>query len=258
MDAMGLGKTLEALLHIRLRALAITARGVITKPTLILAPSIAHEDWITMAERMGLDIILYHGENDRKGSARRKDIRATLKQWGPASEEQRQKNPGQVLRNKKFDKYFNSDKLETITSFTIILTTLHTWRLRTLVEEEKLDEDGERNGESSYSNRFVGLIHRIILDEAHIIRPGSDSKDNLMWWAIYTVHAKFRWSMSASPMFNRAANVKALLGILFREEWNQEADDAFNIPGDFNPYELEASDDIRLRKLGIFMNRKTS
>ena len=92
-----------------------------------------------MAERVDLKVILCHGDNDSKSSARRKDIRATAKHWQPATKEQREKNPGQAFRHKKYDRFFSMDKLETIASLTITLTALHTWRIRTLGQEEEVD-----------------------------------------------------------------------------------------------------------------------
>ena len=101
-----------------------------------------------MAERVSLKVILYHGDNDSESSARRKDLRATVKQWEPATKEQREKNPEQVLRHKKYDKFFSTDKLETIASLTTISTTLHTWKIRTLVQEDEMDDEGKKQAMS--------------------------------------------------------------------------------------------------------------
>ena len=58
--------------------------------------------------------------------------------------------------------------------------------------------------------------------------------DQLMWWAVVSVNAKYRWLMTASPMCNRADDLKALLGILYRKEWREDAEDEYDIPANYD------------------------
>ena len=69
---MGLGKTLEACLHVPLAAIKATADRKVLHPGLILPPSIGHEDWTDIAARMGLSVILHCRENDKSPGMKHK------------------------------------------------------------------------------------------------------------------------------------------------------------------------------------------
>lgn len=230
-DAMRLGKALEAPNYTSSQPGSYRRPDI--WPTLVFAAEISHEDRINMAERMGVQVILFYGENDNQ-NRKRKDIRATSNAWQSATLEQQQKNPGQFPKNKKFDKFFNLERIEPISSSTIVLTTLQTWRGRTTEEVPLLDKDGESTGKPIWTNRLEGKFERVVVDEVHYIRAAGDKRENFNWWGRvkYSVKARYRWLMSANSMSNQGKDLQGLLGILYREEWNSE----YEMADDFNVY----------------------
>ncbi|KAL8788591.1 MAG: hypothetical protein Q9195_007235 [Heterodermia aff. obscurata] len=87
-------------------------------------------------------------------------------------------------------------------AFDIVLTTYDT----VAANATKVKRNSAGESQSLHTCEW----HRVVLDEAHVIRNAASKRHH----AIFTLKAKHRWCLTGSPVFNRVHDLHALLKFL--------------------------------------------
>lgn len=180
-DALGLGKTLQALATIVERLYAVRASGGEDQKTLVVASANVMWEWVKQSERhlqaKVLRVATYHGNSRQLPNPNDYDVLVTTY--------------GVVRREYNTNAVMNANGLFT-----------H-W----IAPPRRQPGQGETMADVFQASPFEGVFDRVILDEAHNIRNRNTSTHH----AVCSLNADIHWCITATPIWNKVEDLYALL-----------------------------------------------